>query len=229
MPVLLRLNSVPTFLVLAALLLPGTLLAGSIQYAIVDLGVFAGGAISSGVSVNEAGVVAGSSDSVNGSRTFIWDAANGLQELPALPGTTDAYSTSLNNAGNVVGYGYTGLFTSQGFAWNAVNGTQPQPPINSNQSQAYGINTSGQVAGVAYDPSVHLSAFFWDPVGGTQFLGALPGDDQSFAFGLNDSGSVTGYSQRSSGVRFTASSGIPRTGFSLSVLSLAGPPATART
>jgi probable HAF family extracellular repeat protein len=145
---------------------------------------------SQGWGINDAGQVVGYYDTATGTRAFIWDAVNGMQDLGGGDGSI-AYG--INDAGQVVGRG--GGYGA--FIWDAVNGMQDlgdQPLPGGTYLEANGINDAGQVVGLS-NAATGWRAFLWDEIGGAQDLGDLPGGaDRSYAFGINDAGQVVGFS-----------------------------------
>ena len=189
-------------------------------YSITDIGTLVGEDYSYATSINNKGIVVGSSGLTN---AFLY--SNGqLTEIKPLPGDNALAVEDINNAGQVVGNSVnTNNFTGN----NALvySGGTTQTLVGLNDAIPYAINDSGQVVGgaqgidgflynngtitrigaetVAYDINNtsqvvgfyggNSTAFLYDN-GRTTYLGTLPGDDYSVAYGINDTGQVVGFS-----------------------------------
>jgi len=180
---------------------------GSIRHATLwsngtatDLGFLpSSGNYSRGNGINDAGEVVGHSGpslDTSNTRAFIWDAANGMQDLGTLGGQF-AKAFSINNSGMVTGEAQVGFGTFHAFLWDAANGMRDIGTIGGNTSSGAFINANGHVAGTstinAIDNREH--AFLYD---GTTILdlGAL-GDndflsDRSTGYGINIHDEVVG-------------------------------------
>jgi len=162
------------------------------SYQIFGLGNLGGPATA--YAINNNGVVAGTSATVQGdSRGFVWDGGS-LIELTGLPGSLQQYASGINNAGAIVG-------SASGTAVQWRNGV-PEV-IGQGDSNAMAINESGQVAGMQNGQAFRTAG------GQVEFLGTLAGGNWAAAYGINTAGEVAGYGQTASGnmIGFVSSSG----------------------
>jgi probable HAF family extracellular repeat protein len=134
----------------------------------------------------------------------IWGPKQGeIQELPPLPGDTEAKATGINDNGLVIGA-----------SGNCSNGSPPihgvvwQDGIPTDLGNLGGVlstipwavNSRGQVVGNSdlageinlYGFPQPFHTFLWTKDSGMQDLGTLPGDSNSLAFGINEQGQVVG-------------------------------------
>jgi probable HAF family extracellular repeat protein len=167
-----------------------------LSYQITDLGSLPGGNGESFANgINDSGQVVGLAFINNPhGHAFLWDAANGMQDLGTLPGDSFSDAIGINNSGQVVGCSYTTFTLRHAFLWDATSGMQDLGTLGGSFSCAFGINHSGQVVGYSAMANSSSHAFLWDASNGMQDLGILPGGTHSFAGGINDSGQVVGYS-----------------------------------
>src|SRR5262245_34043691 len=97
-------HSVGTAVIIALVFCPGSMLADTIRYSILDLGTLGGddGATARGIN-NSGQVVGGSySTSTGQGHAFLWQSGTGMQDLGTLGGMGSGAS-SINNSGQVVG------------------------------------------------------------------------------------------------------------------------------
>jgi probable HAF family extracellular repeat protein len=180
-----------------------------------DLGPLADGFYSEATGINDAGQVAGWSDTGsydNGYLEYsaVRYAADGVAQNLGVPlGETNSFGQAINASGSVVGYTYsTGtaylalLFSSNGGI--KLLGTLP----NGSSSLALGINKSGQIVGEADVGTVDANdnpiyhAFLY--TGGAMYdLNSLcknsTGYRIEYGAGINDSGEIVGYMLAPSG------------------------------
>ena len=140
--------------------------------------------------INESSQVVGYSDVAAGhpvTTSFLWDSANGLQNLGDLDGLpTKAYG--INNSGQVVGSA-GGKYGGAAFLWDNINGMQDIVGL----SAAASINNYGQIAGRTGGPS-DFRAMLWEN-GTITDLGSLPNYSPiSWTTDINELGQVVGAS-----------------------------------
>ncbi|TLZ57279.1 MAG: hypothetical protein E6K15_03575 [Methanobacteriota archaeon] len=166
-------------------------------YPIRDLGAPPGDVISWATAINDEGHVAGHSIGYDSGtwviRVFLWN--NGtFQVLPGLGGT-ETFALGINEADDVVGYGYNASGLSRAILWQ--NGIPTDlGTLGGTESGAYGINDRGQVVGWSYNATGQQHAFLWDQ-GNMTDLGTLPGGSFSTANAINEAGQVA--AERSTG------------------------------
>jgi probable HAF family extracellular repeat protein len=176
------------------------------RYTVTDLGTF-GGDTSRANGINNHGQVVGEARTSDGTKhPFLWDSVHGMQDLGGLGGVyyvgsdragSVGSANAINDAGQVVGSGYTRdtMPEQHAFLWEAGRGMQDLGTLGGNESKASGINGKGQVVGFSRSGrGTNPHAFLWDRHGGMQDLGTLGGEsqDNSEAHGINDIGQVVG-------------------------------------
>jgi len=152
-----------------------------------------GGAQTSALGINDAGIVVGySNDATGNPRAFRYDpaATPPLLDLGTLGGDY-AYATWINTAGAIVGYSETATGDDEAFMWTPAGGMQPLGSLGFGFSYAYGINDVNQIVGTAW-ADTGFQAFVYE-LGAMQSLGTLGGAD-SEAYAINNAGQVTGMS-----------------------------------
>jgi probable HAF family extracellular repeat protein len=158
-----------------------------------DLGTPFGGDYSVAFSINDSGVVVGSSNSQQGMLAFQWTNGKGFKDLGALPGQNSSIAYDINGAGMIAG-----ASGSHAVLWNG-GAIQDLGTLGGQTSEAHGINSAGQIVGVS-DSAEGQRAFLWSN-GVMKNLGALPGDSSSHADHINDQGMVVGASEGNEGTR----------------------------
>ncbi|HZZ23670.1 MAG TPA: PEP-CTERM sorting domain-containing protein [Roseiarcus sp.] len=116
-------------------------------------------------------------------------------KLEGLPGSTESFANSINNAGKVVGTSVVGGL-SYAVEWSGGIITKLGGLPGSTESFATSINNVGQVVGFSDFVGGFEIATEWSD-GSILNLGSLPLLDfrtGSLAFGINDSGQVVGLS-----------------------------------
>jgi len=114
----------------------------------INLGTLGDGDFSIAFGVNSDGVVLGQSMTASGSRAFIWDAVNGLRQVPAPPGALETFGRVISDTGIAAGY-VSFPSGKEVFRWTASTGTQVLGKCaNAQDAFARAINNAGQIAGV---------------------------------------------------------------------------------
>jgi probable HAF family extracellular repeat protein len=155
--------------------------------------------------VNTAGQVAGTAyyPLATGGYEFHatrWEADGSYRDLGTLGGSF-AFASGINDAGQVVGYGYIAGGSYHAFRWTEAGGMQDLGTLPGGYSSyATAINATGHVVGYG---STYVNgrwderAFLWTPEGGMQDLGAPPlpagYSPYSVALGIDDQGRVSGF------------------------------------
>ena len=164
------------------------------------LGVFPGGDYSSANAINDAGEVAGVSNTGTAILPFVWSEKSGLQRVPLLAGDNCGQAVAVNKHGHVVGYS-SGRDGAMAFLWERKTGARRLGVLlGGNYSRAHDLNDSDEVAGVSNGPDGDR-AVVWTKSGNARDLGTLPGDLTSEALAINNAGDVVGYSRGPSGRR----------------------------
>jgi probable HAF family extracellular repeat protein len=164
------------------------------------LGTLPGGEYSIAFAINDAGYVAGSSNTGDFIVPFIWEPAGGLKRIPLLPGDSCGQGFAINKHGHVVGYS-SGPNGVRAFLWIPKTGVRHLESLpGAGSSRARAVNDSDEVAGTSVSPTGDR-AVLWTPAGHAIDLGTLPGDSSSEAMAINAAGDVVGYSKGRRGLR----------------------------
>ena len=169
----------------------------------VSLGFLPGsnayGWVSVALGINNAGEVVGSNNEATGHEAFLWTATDGMKGLGDLNGGPfESTANAINDAGQIVGFGYTSATDRQAFLCTPSGqmtalGALPGSPYL--YSEARGINSRGQVVGYSQSQWGE-SAFLWTAEGGMLSLtGLAPSSTAWFFFeavGINDNGDIAG-------------------------------------
>src|SRR5215510_9219234 len=157
--------------------------------AIIDLGTFQGGKVSSAVDINDAGLAVGYSflRGDRASHAFVWTLTGGMQDLGTLGGGSSA-AVAVSESGHVVGES-----DGHAFLWTQAGGMIDLGTLGGSTSAAAAVNVAGQVVGWSFTAEGTRHAFFWSPSQGMIDLGTLGGAD-SDAWAVNDVGQVAGES-----------------------------------
>ena len=178
------------------------------------LGALPGGDYSSASAINDAGAVAGASNTGNSIVPFIWKPTAGLQRVPLLPGDKCGQAFGINKYGHVAGYS-SGPNGARAFLWKPKTGVRNLGSLpGGSYSRAREVNDSDQVAGTSASPAGDR-AVLWTTAGNVRDLGVLPGDTSSEALAINNAGDVVGYSKGPGGLRaflWTAANGMQNLG-----------------
>ena len=164
------------------------------------LGVFPGGDYSSANAINDAGEVAGASNTGTAILPFVWSDKGGLQRAPLLAGDNCGEAVAINKHGHVVSNS-SGPTGCRAVLWTRKTGVRDLGTLpGGSYSRAHDLNDSDEVAGVAASPAGDR-AVLWTNSGDARDLGTLPGDLTSEAMAINNAGDVVGYSKGPSGMR----------------------------
>jgi len=172
-------------------------LGASTIYQITDLGVLAGGSVSSATSISSSGLVAGYGDTSSAtSEPFLWSSGVGLSGLNV--GSALALGRGVNTSGKVVGYQLSAdLSTTYAFSANGA-GTALIPTLGGANNLATAINDSDTVVG--YSDTADGSQIAFSYHGATlSSLGLLPGGTTSAAYAINASGVIAGQADAADG------------------------------
>jgi probable HAF family extracellular repeat protein len=125
-----------------------------------DLGVLNGGDYTDAMSVNDSGVVVGSSGDFStsvGVHAFVWRSGK-MTELPDLGGASNALV--INGKGEIAGYALTSSGKSYAVTWQNGKITE-LPGLGGSSDDVIAMNESGQVAGYATTASGGQEAVLW--------------------------------------------------------------------
>jgi len=164
------------------------------------LGALPGGEYSSAFAINDAGQVAGASNTGNAIVPFIWKPTGGLQRIPLLRGDKCGQGLGINKYGHVAGYS-SGPNGARAFLWIPKTGVRNLGSLpGGSYSRARAVNDSDEVVGTSGSPAGDR-AVLWTTTGNVRDLGTLPGDASSEAVAINTAGDVVGYSVGPGGLR----------------------------
>jgi probable HAF family extracellular repeat protein len=120
--------------------------------------------------LNDRGQIVGTVDTSQGSHLFIWDRADGMQDLgPASMGQLD-----INNAGQIAGTTTDPSGNQQAFLWEPGKGRTMLGTLGGRMSVSLGINNRGQVVGVSDKGGDRPGLFLWDETTGMKELHKPP-------------------------------------------------------
>lgn len=162
----------------------------------IDLGTLPGAAYSRNPSINNRGVVAGTSGGIHTppDRAFRWTAATGMEDLGAFNNGSGSFSVAagISDSGLVIGESATAKPGYHAFVWSRRSGLIDIDTLGNYSSYPVAINRRGQVAGnFASSLSAPSHAFVWSHATGMLDLGTA-GSTASFATAMNASGRVVG-------------------------------------
>jgi probable HAF family extracellular repeat protein len=163
-----------------------------------DLGTLPGRTRSSAVDINTAGVVAGNSDTADGSapeHAFIYDSAGtaGLQDLGTLGGLS-SNAVAINSAGQVIGFSFTSADQMRAFRYSGGTMQNLGTLEGDDSSAAFDVNDAGFVVGMSGTFVGMQRAFMHDGVK-MHNIGTLGGKFAE-ALAINASGVVVGSSSQ---------------------------------
>jgi len=141
--------------------------------------------------INEAGQVATGGFALDGTYHALFWNGDSLVDLGNF-GADEAFASSVNSAGHVVGYSFsyqTGVQSS--FFWNGSDPPIGLGTLGGASTFAFKVNEADQVIGGSHTTTGHQQAFVWE-AGQMTGLGTL-GGFFSFASDINEAGSVVGF------------------------------------
>jgi probable HAF family extracellular repeat protein len=164
---------------------------------VVDLGTLGGGNDSDGNAINNAGQVAGRSDTDAAQHAFRWTSPGGMTDVHAwFLAQPHAHSEArgINNNGYVVGAAQDG-YTKDAFRWTPSGSLTILPDLGGAWTLANDINDSGVIVGQAEGTTGNLPfgyyyAVKWTSSGITVLSGG--GDLMEAAHAINKNGYVVG-------------------------------------
>jgi len=168
------------------------------------LGAYGADPASIAYGINDIGQVVGESfpEPYNLGRAFLWNSADGMQDLATLGGS-GASAHSINNSGAVAGTSRLPnsdrlepfIWTkSEGMRWLGSLGGQGDYNV------ARDLNNSNEVVGTSSAADGSNDAFVWSEKTGMLDIGKLsPADASSCGTGINDLGQVVGWSRSVTG------------------------------
>src|SRR4030095_1740562 len=113
------------------------------------VGALAGGDYSSAFDINDAGEVAGVSNTGSAIVPFIWSSRSGLNRIPLLPGDRCGQAVAINKYGHVVGYS-SGRTGAKAFLWGRHMGMRNLGALpGGSYSTARDVNDSDEVVGIS--------------------------------------------------------------------------------
>jgi probable HAF family extracellular repeat protein len=162
-----------------------------------DLGTLPGGTSSVGSAINDAGQIAGGSDSGStDTHAILWSKTTGMRDLGTLL-ASGGYSLAegINRYGEVVGQCTVGPGgQTHAFVWTKAHGMKDLGTLPGGaNSFAYQVNDLGQIVGFSDSGASYSHAALWTPAHKIQDLGTLANAIASSANGINNSGQVVGY------------------------------------
>jgi probable HAF family extracellular repeat protein len=169
---------------------------------IEDLGAFTSGlgSFSSATALNDAGLIAGNSDTSALSReAFVWTRAGGMSDI-STPGSGDAYPVAVAARGQVVGHvvNPAGDFLYRAFLWTRARGMVVLGTAGGTESFVLAASPNEHVAGVINYGTGEQHAMSWTRAGGMRDLGTFGGPN-SRALGVDSNGQIVGLADDASG------------------------------
>jgi probable HAF family extracellular repeat protein len=178
------------------------------------LGALPGGEYSSASAINDAGEVAGASNTSDAIVPVVWTPTGSSQRIPLLAGDNCGQAFSINRSGHVAGYS-SGPNGARAFLWTQSAGARNLGSLpGGSYSRARAVNDSDEVAGTSAGPAGER-AVLWTKTGNVRDLGTLPGDTSSEATAINSAGDIVGYSKGQGGLHaflWTAAGGMQNLG-----------------
>lgn len=170
-----------------------------------DLGSFTGGmaSFSAGNALNDAGLIAGSSEAASGRHAFAWTKARGMVDIDSL-GSSYSDPVAVASAGQVAGHYVVPKSDNlyHAFLWTAANGMRDLGTAGATESFVLAMSPDAHVAGVINLANGDQHAMSWTQAGGMVDLGTLDGGKPgtaSRALGVNTKGQIVGWSRNKAG------------------------------
>jgi probable HAF family extracellular repeat protein len=154
-----------------------------------------GGSWSAGYAINNAGQIAGSSNTAAGAyHAFVWEEAAGMRDLGTLGGR-ESRGFALNSAGAVAGAATLRSGQYRAALWATDGSVTNLGTLGGLCSYAYGLNDDGYAVGYSYDGQGRSRAFVW--ADGMLFdlndlVQNAPGWSLTAAYGINEAGQIVG-------------------------------------
>src|SRR5580704_13704434 len=161
-------------------------------YTITDLGTLPGNTISQAFALNDAGEVAGVSDTPTAAIATLF--SGGKATSISTLGSSVSVANAINGSGEIAGwnsYNSSASFNPQAFLYSNskmlnINSASVFP----SGTEAYGINNAGEVVGTGYLSDSNFHAFLY--TGGKITDIGPPGSLQASAVAVNNSGQIVG-------------------------------------
>ncbi len=135
---------------------------------LIDIGALMSGN-SYAFGINDSGMVVGYSTTMTGTRAFLYDGAS-VTNLGTLGGGNNSFANDINNAGQIVGFGYTSSFATKAFIYEGstlvdLNSVTDFSGSNfTTLTNALSINNSGQIVGYGITSGGFSNAFLLTPI-----------------------------------------------------------------
>jgi probable HAF family extracellular repeat protein len=173
------------------------------QYTVADLGTLPGNSVSKASALNDAGEVAGVSETPSAAIATMF--SGGKATSISTLGSSVSLANAINAPGEIAGwnsYDSDANFDPQAFLYS--NGTMHNinsPSLFPSGTEAYGINNSGEVVGTGYLTSSNFHVFLY--TGGKMTDIGPTGAYQATAQAINTSGQIVGSYSLNSGASGT--------------------------
>jgi probable HAF family extracellular repeat protein len=172
-------------------------------YTITDLGTLPGNSVSKASALNDAGEVAGISETPTASIATMF--SGGKATSISTLGSSVSLANAINRSGEIAGwnsYDSNPNFDPQAFLYS--NGSMQNinsPSLFPSGTEAYGINNAGEVVGTGYINSSTFHAFLYS--GGKMKDLGPSGAFQATAYAINTTGQIVGTYSLNSGASGT--------------------------
>ena len=155
-----------------------------------DLGVVDGGQYSTGLAINNLGIIVGASLAPGEFfEPMRWTNKSGMTLIGMIPGTVFSQAQAINDAGQVVGLDETGT-SDLGFYTARGSGLKFLKGLGGQASVANAINQSGVIVGYAEDTTNATYAVRWlTPTSRPEVFSTAAGN----ALGINNLGQIVGF------------------------------------